>query len=444
MSKASDISLLNSILYYGYPLPNECVGLPASIRESVSQNKSNAAESVLVEEGKQALRDSMATITADLPTNATHLLPLSGGLDSRMVLGLLAETVDRSQIQTVTIGLPIGWDYEIGQRVAREANVPNRTVNPTAATDEWTLDNLVDHAATYAYPNRIIGGYLQTFAREKAMTDADGDCVVWSGFMGETVAGAHIDKYGTGYSSWEQACKAYASANQLSTIDFSPSGFEPTTVLPTEPWVSQDALSYTEQLDFAIRQQCWIRQTVAPDAHAPFTRSPWLEFMLNVPPEYREDRSLFKAIGKEMFPDLFRLPTETNDGVPLGAGDTRRRITVVKNAIRYRLWNAFAPTVARPEHQFMDFDAELRREWHFRETIETLVSGIAQRNLSDWFDPLEIWKRHQSGENLSRDIRILASLEAFLRSEETDLDQSETNPRTAVEILRNQPALPDK
>lgn len=418
MIESNHPSGLDSIFYYGYPLPNECVGLPPFIQDTVSPNKSDASESVLVDEGKQALRDAMATTVADLPPNATHVLPLSGGLDSRMVLGLLTETVDRSRIHTLTIGLPVGLDYEIGQRVAEAANVRNTPVNPTTWTDEWTVDNLVDHAGKYPYPIRIIGGYLQHVAHEKAVTEIDGGYVLWNGFMGETLAGAHISKYGTDNSTWEQACKAFVNANQMSTIDLTRPGFDPTTVLPSEPWVSQDALSYAEQLDFSIRQQCWIGQTVGRNGHSPFTQPRFAEYILNLPQEHRRNRSLFKTIAKEMFPDLFQLPTETNDGAPLSAGDTRRRSTIVKNAIRFRLRQIYAPTVARPGHQFMDFDTELRREWAFAETVETLVSEIARRDLIDWFDPLEIWERHQSGEDLSRDIRILASLEAFLQSKD--------------------------
>ena len=117
-----------------------------------------------------------------------------------------------------------------------------------------------------------------------------------------------------------------------------------------------------------------------------------------------------------MFPDLFELPTETNGGVPLFVGDFRRRVTVVKNAIRYRCHRATARTVARPSHQFMDFDAELRRDWRFKRTIRTLVAGLDSRDEFDWIDPSGIWQRHQDGEDLSRDLRLLASIEAFLRS----------------------------
>lgn len=419
MSRSGYSNQLNSVLYYGYPLPNESVGLPQFIQSAASPHKHDAPESVLVDEGKHALRDAMKSIVTDLPENATHVLSLSGGLDSRVVLGLLTEAVDRSQIHTITIGLPIGLDYEIGQQVAKAANVRNTPVNPTTWTDEWAVDNLVAHAANYPYPNQIIGGYLQHLAREKVVTDIDRDYVLWNGFMGETLAGAHLSKYGTDNSTWEQACESFASTNQRSTIDFTPSGFDPIEVLPSDPWISRDALSYAEQLDFAIRQQCWIRQIVGRYGHSPFLQPHFVEYILNLPQDHRKNRSIFKTIAKNMFPDLFRLPTQTNDGAPLSAGDTRRRLTIVKNTIEFRLRQVYASTVARPGDQFMDFDTELRRKWSFAETVKTLVSEMDQRDVIDWFDPLEIWKRHQNGENLSRDLRVLANLEAFLQSEES-------------------------
>ena len=43
-----------------------------------------------------------------------HIVPLSGGLDSRAILGGLLDAGLKDQITTVTFGTLGTWDYDIG------------------------------------------------------------------------------------------------------------------------------------------------------------------------------------------------------------------------------------------------------------------------------------------------------------------------------------------
>lgn len=206
-----DSAILENTLHYTFYPEGRHSGLPSYIRETVSAEKYDSPESKLIKHGEEALRDAIVELVTACPPDATHLLPLSGGLDSRIVLGLLTDYLDREQIQTVTIGLPVGWDFELGQQVAAAAGVQNTTVDPTSWTQEWTPENVLEFAATLEYPNRILGGHLQHVAREKAIpSDAD-NVVVWTGFLGEIVAGRHLSMYDTTLSEWSKVCADFAS-----------------------------------------------------------------------------------------------------------------------------------------------------------------------------------------------------------------------------------------
>ncbi len=56
------------------------------------------------------------------------MIPLSGGLDSRTLLGLALELLSPSRIRTYTYGVPSSFDYELGNRLAREAGTRHTTI----------------------------------------------------------------------------------------------------------------------------------------------------------------------------------------------------------------------------------------------------------------------------------------------------------------------------
>ncbi len=102
-------------------------------------------ESWWVDEGVKALKRTMADEIASTDANATHIVPLSGGLDSRAILGGLLENLPKSQIITATYGIPGSWDFEIAKDIARKFGVRHEVFN--LLDDKWDVDQLVAAAA---------------------------------------------------------------------------------------------------------------------------------------------------------------------------------------------------------------------------------------------------------------------------------------------------------
>lgn len=63
------------------------------------------------------------------------LVPLSGGLDSRAILGAVLECKPASDILAVTFGMPGTFDFEIGARLARETGLAHRALDVTRPAD---------------------------------------------------------------------------------------------------------------------------------------------------------------------------------------------------------------------------------------------------------------------------------------------------------------------
>ena len=118
MKEMLEERLILSFLHFGY-LPQ----IPRNLSsEPWAGNKSEACDTIrksldkpkLIAQGIHALKAAFQNIIGGM-----HIVPLSGGLDSRAILGGLLNAGLKKQITTVTFGTPGTLDYEIGSYVAK-------------------------------------------------------------------------------------------------------------------------------------------------------------------------------------------------------------------------------------------------------------------------------------------------------------------------------------
>ena len=79
------------------------------------------SEPALIDQGVAAIKARFQE--AD---NGTHIVPLSGGLDSRAILAGLLDRGLKDQIIATTYGTPGTYDYDIGCRVAKKIGVKHK------------------------------------------------------------------------------------------------------------------------------------------------------------------------------------------------------------------------------------------------------------------------------------------------------------------------------
>ena len=402
-----------AFLHFGYlPQVTEDVKHQAwtRIRTLVLDNIGKDGNEVgLVTQGVRALKSAFRN-----PGGDTHIIPLSGGLDSRAILGGLLEAGLKDQITTVTFGSPGTFDFDIGCDMARKIGVHHECIDLTQVrlTQEllektaqevgmqvWSFD---------AYYNRLI---CERFGR---------DTTYWSGFMGDPLAGSHLLPESS--KTWDIALSRFVSRNRFSrSIDLTAPGFDPKDVLPQSPIFENTRLSYDDQLDFAIRQQSYIRVVVLPggyDYRTPFLHPDWVDFILSVPRRYRENMYLYKEILKQAYPKLFSFPTKTNLGLPLSAPHWReqlRRISLRASSVAKRfLLNG--PWGVQPRLNYIDFDQGLRKREDLKTIVYQNLQDLKHRGVVDWIDIDAIWDRHQRKLGNHADaLTLLASLEINLK-----------------------------
>jgi hypothetical protein len=410
---------LLTYLYFGY-LPTE--GDAVSFLDYLSNMESGKRfselqnEKQLINFGVRVLRSAFRDLLVEIGDSKTHVLPLSGGLDSRAILGGLLENMNSDQIQTVTFGTPGTWDYEIGQRVAHAAGVQCEALDLTAKDWTWDTVELLKTAVQTERPIWLFDAYVNRRIPERFGED----CIYWSGFMGDPLAGSHL--LAKDSKTWEQAKTEFIKRNRFArSLSLVPPDFTPEDCLPASPFVSENLLCYDEQLDFGIRQQCLIRHIVLPRGYnyqTPFLHPEWIDFILNVPRRFREKQWLYKEILKTAYPRLFSLPTKTNGGLPLGAPWYHRQArkfvlktqSIGRQFLPGRLWGT------DPGVNYIDFDRGLRERDDLRVLVHSNLQDLKARHIVDWIDIDTIWQRHQRKQgDYARALTLLASLEINLK-----------------------------
>lgn len=361
---------------------------------------------------------TLQRIFSDIPENDRdkHVIPLSGGLDSRVILGGLLECGQKENITTITFGTPGTYDYDIGNQVAQSVGVEHKSIdlNKIEIEKDQLLETIgggADWTFLFdAYYNRLI-------TREFGP-----DCIYWSGFMGDPLAGSHLSK--KVITDFEEAKKTFVEKNTFPDVSiYKHQTFDPVAVLPDDPILEPETLSYLEQLDFSIRQTQYIRPTVMKTGYefrTPFLDEQWIQFILSVPRQQRVGMRLYKKILQQQWPDLFAQPTETHAGLPLGA--PRYQIffrkflsSVIPESRR------FIPGLSKPPKRstnYLNFAEAIRYRSDYKTLVKRSLSALENRNMVDWIDIQTLWKIHQNGKrDIAYPLLLLTALELNLRIE---------------------------
>ena len=415
--------MLDRYLYYSYSPECSQNGLAGVIRDAIQRDIKTKDSADLIDDGKKALKKSINRELAEDYAEREHVIPLSSGLDSRLILALLLDhpEIDPNSITTVSFGSPGTWDFEIGQEVANKAGVRNIAVDLTANKFDWSLSSLRTYVRTLDQPTRVFEGYANAYI----LSIVRNNSVIWSGFMGDPTVGGHQPDEPT--EDWSTACEYFAEVNQFAEGLSSPS-FDPVSILPNQPYLDRSYLSYEEQLDFAHRQPCLIAPLVLPEPdryRTPFMQPEWLSYSLNLPRKSRKNRSLFTDIVTNMYPSLFSLPTDANHGLPINTRWVKKFIHRSRLFISHKILQVTKSEYCPPNTNYLNFGRAFREMGQLRDSVRTLMNDFSEREIAGLFEPTKIWDDHQSGNDRTDQIRAICSVELIL---------SETNLITCTKV----------
>ncbi|WP_407342107.1 asparagine synthase-related protein [Pengzhenrongella phosphoraccumulans] len=346
------------------------------------------SERALVREGTRALRAAVAQCVEGTATiGGDQVVFLSGGLDSRTILGALLEIFDTSQIIAVTFGMPGEQDFDDAACVAKAAGVRHETLQTAGV--EWTTQGLVDSILARRLPLPFPFGqrYVSYLLHERLGPQN----VFWDGLCGDIVSGK-LFRPGCEAWDWGTSVADFLAKHLAVGRDRLYSAqFDPGTSIQAEPFCSTDDLACYYQLMYGIRQRHYVSTRVLRDypTCTPFLAGPWLDVMLRIPVRHRLGQRLYEEIQKAAFPRLFALPTTAHDG---GAVLESRLARSARN-LRWRVEHESArrslTLLAGTSHEpgaNAAIRAGLRCSGGARELAVENLTDLAARGIIDWVD----------------------------------------------------------
>ncbi|TKX48525.1 hypothetical protein EXE41_01210 [Halorubrum sp. SD690R] len=377
----------------------------------MSSETISGAHQELIEQGKRAIHAAVDDCLDSTPDDTLHVVPISSGWDSRFVLGALTadDRVPMENITALSYGVPGSWDFDLGKEIAAHVGVEHVSINLNEI--DWSLNSIEDYVSRCDVPMRFFEGYPVAKSLEPF---ADREHTVWSGFFG-LAAGPQLSKPIA--ATWSDGQDWFIRRNK--TTDLAPNGYSPRAALPEKPLLDPSELEYEYQIDMSTRQPSFIGPVVSPPGHKcqfPLLNRHWLKFILNVPTKFRLNARLYHDILVDSYPKLFALPGDSAHGQPLTSSVVRKGVARIYQAIRHRAVNKIGQNTAHPKNKFVNFEKKIRKDTDLHETIRKLLTDLCDRDRIDWIDILDIWERHQQGQDNSMELRILASIELTLRT----------------------------
>lgn len=404
-----------TFIYFGYlPQPKQVnlKGLLSRYQINLKPAKNLKPIKETVNEGS-AILDQIFSEVAKKLGRQSAVIPISGGMDSRAILGGMLNYLSKQQINTVTVGIQGSLDFEIGKKITKKFGIRNRAINLDFLS--YKESDLLQYSKNFNFPINLLEGYLfyQIFSEISFETH------VISGFMGDPLSGSHLPSSVS--SDWEKAVTNFMKKNKK--VDFTiESNF--IRSFPQKPFIDSSFLNFDEQLDFFIRQRMYIKPLVLFKKFkhlTPFLDPRWIEFNLNLPFEYRKNQYIYKKILLNLYPGLFSLPLKNENGLGLNAPFVKKYLLKINKKIssfqnKYLTFFNCNPSIRYLN--YINYAETLRTKRDLRELVEKNLKELKNRNLLGEIDIMKIWKEHQTQVNdNSILISRLFSLEIFLKSQ---------------------------
>lgn len=362
----------------------------------------------VVKQGKALFMES---IEKSFDLTEDHLVPISGGLDSRAILGALLKFRNAGDIYTYTFGSPGTYDFEIGNNIAKATGTKHTAYDLT--NHRYTMDEQLDvsrrtDSQCLLFCHAPVAQVSAQFSSHRH----------WSGFMGGTLTGEHFPKEVS--PSLDESKRYFIQKNAYArSVNLTHRDDEGMFALLDCPMADPGTLSYEEQLDFWNRQVKYIAPHVLMKGFryaTPFGYPPLVDFFLSQKRQFLQNKYLYKQILLDLFPQLFSLPTKTHFGLPLNVTDNR--IAISRKLFRFKERSGkYLNRKNNPMINYIDFRKRVEKDPDFRALLRENIHDLHNRKIIDWIDVMSVWNDHIAKKADRIDaLLVLASLEIHLKA----------------------------
>jgi hypothetical protein len=338
--------------------------------------------------------------------NERHLVPLSGGFDSRVILSALMKFTESKNIYAYSYGAKGTLDYEIGRKLAQKIGINHLSFDMQSY--QFALDDLLYNSNAIKQqavlfhnpPLSIIDSLFENF-----------HC--WSGIVGDVVAGSAFSYRSSKNES--EAIEKYLTSKKYSP-DAKDSNVECFKNFIGNNFCSGNtSLTLDEKLIFTERYENFYKPTICAGKlifNQPFVNSKFSDFMFNLPAEFRKGCNLYYDFIKDFDPKLYAFPVKRMLGLSMDAS----KLAFEYNRSKIRVKQKIGLEKIRLDTNYFDFRYKYFNDSRFERLINEQIYDLNERNVIDYVDLNEIIKRFSAGAASEATIKTLVSLEVHLKN----------------------------
>ena len=347
----------------------------------------------------------------DLP-DGPHIVPLSGGLDSRAILAELCRRIPPDSVTAITVGVSGSLDYELSVEIARVAGVRHRRID--LGQCQLDAEQLKAAAQGNDAPTWLFDAHYNRLMRQYFGSDV----VYWSGYLGSRLSSTkHLAT--DPQITFEQALARFVEVNRWSrTAQLTPSGADLRSCLPDRPLADTSFLGHDEQLDLWIRQQNLTRPVNLPAGYhhrAPFADPGVAAFLLSIPRSDGRRQRVYRDMLLRTYPKLFSLPTTANAGLALQPSRSSKLLWYVRRGLRAARRRTLPSGPDVWQANYLDLGHALRQRSDYRDLARGRLGSLVDRDVVPWLDIERLWNEHQGREaNHALALTLLVSLDIHL------------------------------
>jgi len=355
-----------------------------------------------------------------------HIIPLSGGWDSRAILGALLERLSTNEIETVTFGVPGQLDYDIGLKVSRWAGVKSHPIDLRTLNFTWNsiIESVKKSPWTYV-PDVFFNQYSLNYL-------AEAQNIIWSGFLGDLINGGHARSK---RNHTDQIKNFIDKERRLKLFSLVKEDFDPYSLLKmpsTNCNISiEDALmlgyhctNCTTPINLPTgKWDDWSSKIVSRDKKlnfvTPFIDMNWAGYWLQAPDSARLQQKLFFNFFSKKFDELYKLPSKSN----LGQSSNKVLYLIkrlnhgLSKRIKHRL--PIFHFLANSTKNYVDYDEMFRSRKDYQETLITAFDYLKKNQIVPWLNLDKLWNEHMKRrKNHGEAFQILLGLAANLNVED--------------------------
>jgi hypothetical protein len=337
-----------------------------------------------------------------------QVVPLSGGMDSRIILAALCEITEASNIHTYTFGVPGSFDYEIPNKIAQKIGTKHQ--NFSALKTNYTIAGLI-RAAIASDGNTEV---FHPIVLNNVVDYYGSAAIYWSGFAGDLVGGGFGEKL------------VGSNPKQL-LINYETRGIN--FLDKTDPYNLPSLISNGEKMsDYVSKAEaCFWENHVERytghhifrndmTLHAPLVDSTLLKFFFTLPESERKNKKFFNEAFSSIFQDVFDIPTKD-----YGYKYSKLRLRQSWHRSKFYLsalgWRLAPNLITHPNVAYIDMQHAINTRHDIKYCIDLLFDDLARRDIIDSKKMYAFLSAHRSGKiNYTKDIINLASLEVILKA----------------------------